>query len=125
MHIFAANQVSTRIVYKQKGNMKLSLFANKSRTDGDIGLQVDGELFKAPFGSYFVEYRAGVFNGSGLSMKDNNDANEGAAGYETICTVGAAYHIAPKTRIMFNYVHYNYKKDTSVNEIWAQLQLGF
>lgn len=196
----------------------------------DIGLQVGGELFKAPFGSYFVEYRAGVFNGSGLSMKDNNDAkdfaawlaiqpvkgfkigtsgylgklnttyavtdgsgietiyntnitrnraalslsyensrwtargeylwgkdgdikregfyalghwfaipsrlavvaklegydaNEGAAGYETICTVGAAYHIAPKTRVMFNYVHYNYKKDTSVNEIWAQLQLGF
>lgn len=196
----------------------------------DIGLQVGGEVFKTSFDEYFLEYRAGVFNGSGLSMKDNNnakdfaawftvqpvkglkmgastylgklnytyvaangqgvetsynenitrnraamsvcyqdkrltcrgeylwgkdadikregfyvmgqwfavpsrlalvgkvegyDANEGLSGYETIYTVGAAYHIIGKTRLMFNYVHYNYKRDSSVNELWAMLQLGF
>lgn len=196
----------------------------------DIGLQVGGEVFKTSFDGYFLEYRAGIFNGSGLSMKDHNDtkdfaawftlqpikgmkvgasaywgklnhtythsdseevtvtynenitrnraalslcyqnprlvcrgeylwgrdgkvkregfyalgqwfaiplrlalvgkfegydANEGLSGYETIYTFGASYQIMGKTRLMFNYVHYNYSKAESVNEIWAQLQLGF
>lgn len=196
----------------------------------DIGLQVGGELFKTSFNDYFLEYRAGVFNGSGLSMKDNNNAKDfaawltlqpvkglklGASGYlgklnymhtsidaqgvemvynenitrnraalsvcyqdqrlicrgeylwgkdgdvkregfyalgqwfavpsrlalvakvegyeaniavsdyETIYTLGAAYHITGKTRIMLNYAHFNYEKSASVNELWAMLQLGF
>lgn len=196
----------------------------------DIGLQVGGELFKTSFNDYFLEYRAGVYNGSGLSMKDNNDAKDYAAwltlqpvkglkvgastyigklnynygmvdadGVETIynkdikrnrvalsacyqnsrltCrgeylwgkdddvsrrgfyalghwfavpsrlalvakleryeadtalsnaemiyTVGGAYHITPKTRIMLNYAHFNYEKGASVNELWAMLQIGF
>lgn len=45
----------------------------------DMGLQVGGELFKTSFDDYFLEYRAGVYNGSGLSMKDHNDAKDFAA----------------------------------------------
>lgn len=197
----------------------------------DIGLQVGGELFKTSFDDYFLEYRAGVYNGSGLSMKDNNDAKDfaawftvqpvrglkmGASAYigklnydytvvndetgeesiynanmkrnrmalsacyqnkrltcrgeylwgkddeinrrgfyalghwfvvpsrwavvakleryeantavsdaEMIYTVGGAYHITAKTRIMLNYAHFNYEKSASVNELWAMLQIGF
>lgn len=42
----------------------------------DMGLQVGGELFKTSVDDYFLEYRAGVYNGSGLSMKDHNDAKD-------------------------------------------------
>lgn len=197
----------------------------------DIGLQVGGELLKTSFDGYFLEYRAGVYNGSGLSMKDNNDAKDyaawftvqpikglkmGASAYigklnyiltvvnsdtgeitdystnvkrnrialsacyqnprltcrgeylwgkddetnrngfyalghwfavpsrlalvakleryeadtaisdsEMIYTVGGAYHITPKTRIMLNYAHFNYNKRASVNEVWGMLQIGF
>lgn len=196
----------------------------------DIGLQVGGELFKTSFDDYFMEYRLGVYNGSGLSMKDNNDAKDFAAwltfqpikglkvgtsayvgklnynytsvgpdGVETnyntnikrnrvalsacyqnkrltcrgeylwgeddtvnrrgfyalgdwfaipsrlalvakleryeadtavsdsemIYTVGGAYHITAKTRVMLNYVHFNYERSAAVNEIWAMLQIGF
>lgn len=45
----------------------------------DMGLQVGGELFKTSIDDYFLEYRAGVYNGSGLSMKDHNDAKDFAA----------------------------------------------
>lgn len=45
----------------------------------DMGLQVGGELFKTSFDDYFLEYRVGVYNGSGLSMKDHNDAKDFAA----------------------------------------------
>lgn len=45
----------------------------------DMGLQVGGELFKTSVDDYFLEYRAGVYNGSGLSMKDHNDAKDFAA----------------------------------------------
>lgn len=197
----------------------------------DIGLQVGGEIVKTSFDDYFLEYRAGVYNGSGLSMKDNNDAKDfaawftvqpvkglkiGASAYigklnydytvvndetgeesiyntnmkrnrmalsacyqnqrltcrgeylwgkdgdinrrgfyalghwfavpsrlavvakleryeantavsdaEMIYTVGGAYHVTAKTRIMLNYAHFNYKKSASVNELWAMLQIGF
>lgn len=185
----------------------------------DIGLQVGGEIFKTSFDDYLLEYRLGVYNGSGLSMKDHNDAKDfaawlavqpvkglkvGASTYigklaneethidmkrnrmalsacyqnrrltcrgeylwgkdddidrrgfyalghwfaipdrlavvakleryeadtavsdaEMIYTVGGAYHITAKTRIMLNYAHFDYKKSGSVNELWAMLQLGF
>lgn len=42
----------------------------------DMGLQVGGELFKTSVDDYFLEYRTGVYNGSGLSMKDHNDAKD-------------------------------------------------
>lgn len=45
----------------------------------DMGLQVGGELFKTSVDDYFLEYRVGVYNGSGLSMKDHNDAKDFAA----------------------------------------------
>ena len=45
----------------------------------DMGLQVGGELFKTSVDDYFLEYRTGVYNGSGLSMKDHNDAKDFAA----------------------------------------------
>lgn len=38
-----------------------------------------GELFKTSVDDYFLEYRVGVYNGSGLSMKDHNDAKDFAA----------------------------------------------
>jgi len=42
-----------------------------SKTGRDIGLQVSGLLF--PVKNFFrLEYYAGVFNGSGMNMKDNN-----------------------------------------------------
>ena len=44
-----------------------------------MGLQVGGELFKTSVDDYFLEYRVGVYNGSGLSMKDHNDAKDFAA----------------------------------------------
>lgn len=196
----------------------------------DIGLQVGGELLEMPFDGYLLEYRTGVFNGAGLSMKDNNNskdfaawlalqpvkglkigtsaywgklnytstqtdgqgmetvsasnitrdraalsicyenkrlacrgeylwgkdgnvkregfyalgqwfavpfrlalvgkvegyqANEGLSGQEMIYTLGMSYHLIGKTRVMVNYVHYDYKRNNSVNEIWAMLQLGF
>lgn len=197
----------------------------------DIGLQVGGEVIKTSFDDYFLEYRAGVYNGSGLSMKDNNDAKDfaawftvqpvkglkmGASAYigklnydytvvndetgeesiyntnmkrnrmalsacyqnqrltcrgeylwgkdgdinrrgfyalghwfavpsrlavvakleryeantavsdaEMIYTVGGAYHVTAKTRIVLNYAHFNYEKSASVNELWAMLQIGF
>ena len=193
----------------------------------DIGLQVGGELFKTSFNSYFFEYRAGVFNGSGINKKDNNNAKDFAGwltvqpvkglklGYsaylgklnyafpakngeeikyanitrdrqalsacyenkrvlcrseflwgkdgetersgfyalgqwyavpsrwaiqakvesyeadadfpnnEMIYTLGTSYHIIGKTRVMLNYVHYNYEQGASVNELWAMLQIGF
>ena len=198
----------------------------------DMGLQVGGELFKTSVDDYFLEYRVGVYNGSGLSMKDHNDAKDFAAwftvqpvkglkmgasayigklnddytvvndetgeeiiyntnmkrnrmalstcyqthrltcrggeylwgkdgsinrrgfyalGYwfaipsrlavvakleryeadtavsdsEMIYTVGGAYYITPKTRIMLNYAHFSYEKSVSVNELWAMSQIGF
>lgn len=42
----------------------------------DLGLQIGGELFKMPFDKYFLEYRLGVFNGSGLGLKDHNKAKD-------------------------------------------------
>lgn len=197
----------------------------------DIGLQVGGELVKTSFNDYFLEYRFGVYNGSGLSMKDKNDAKDfaawftlqpvkglkmGASAYwgklnydytvinaqtgeesirnanmkrnrvalsacyqnhrltcrgeylwgkdddinrrgfyalghwfavpsrlalvakleryeantavsdsEMIYTLGGAYHITAKTRVMLNYAHFDYKQGASVNELWAMLQIGF
>ena len=46
-------------------------------------------------------------------------------GAEMIYTVGGAYYITPKTRIMLNYAHFSYEKSVSVNELWAMSQIGF
>lgn len=197
----------------------------------DMGLQIGGEVFKTSYDDYFFEYRLGVYNGSGLSVKDHNDAKDvaawftvqpvkglkvGASAYigklnvdyrvedketgeertyntdirrdrlalsacyqnqrltcrgeylwgkddethrrgfyalghwfaipsrlavvakleryesdtsvsdaEMIYTVGGAYHITPKTRIMLNFARFNYERNASVNELWAMLQIGF
>lgn len=38
----------------------------------DLGLMATGDLFRARDGHYYVNYSAGVFNGAGLNVRDNN-----------------------------------------------------
>ena len=53
------------------------------------------------------------------------EADTAVSDSEMIYTVGGAYHITPKTRIMLNYAHFSYEKSVSVNELWAMPQIGF
>lgn len=66
----------------------------------DMGLQVGGELFKTSVDDYFLEYRAGVYNGSGLSMKDHNDAKDFAAWF----TVQPVKGLKPLSRFGIGYI---------------------
>lgn len=45
----------------------------------DLGIQFDGEAFKMPFDKYFLEYRLGIYNGSGMNTKENNEAKDVSA----------------------------------------------
>ena len=38
----------------------------------DLGLMASGDLFRAPDGHYWLNYSAGIFNGAGLNVRDNN-----------------------------------------------------
>ncbi len=38
----------------------------------DLGLMATGDLFRAPDGHYWLNYSAGIFNGAGMNIHDNN-----------------------------------------------------
>ena len=60
-----------------------------------------------------------------VAKLERYEADTAVSDSEMIYTVGGAYYITPKTRIMLNYAHFSYEKSVSVNELWAMSQIGF
>jgi len=42
----------------------------------DIGVQIQGDLFKKPSGHYLLHYQVGVFNGQGINTKDADNRKD-------------------------------------------------
>lgn len=51
-----------------------------------------------------------------MAKLERYEADTAVSDSEMIYTVGGAYYITPKTRIMLNYAHFSYEKSVSVND---------
>lgn len=86
----------------------------------DIGLQLGGEAVKMPFGGYLLDYRAGVFNGtgiitSGLGVKAEDNNTKDLALYLTAqplkgLRIGASSYTG-KAHVTLNNVLANYDRN--------------
>ncbi|MCD7974149.1 MAG: hypothetical protein LUG18_16040 [Candidatus Azobacteroides sp.] len=70
------SMITTNLVGIGKGTDVIN--AHKSNAGRDLGVQIGGQLF--PSGNhYLLDYRIGIFNGSGINVADNNNHKDFAA----------------------------------------------